>query len=54
MSSCRSTPSTSGSIPARIRSRCDNAEAIAENWQRETAANPALFDGTVVLLSQLA
>ncbi|OBQ74787.1 hypothetical protein [Mesorhizobium erdmanii] len=32
----------------------DNAEAIAENWQQETAANPALFDGTVVLLSQLA
>jgi 8-oxo-dGTP pyrophosphatase MutT (NUDIX family) len=32
----------------------DNAEAIAENWQREIAANPALFDGTVVLLSQLA
>ncbi|RUX90607.1 hypothetical protein, partial [Mesorhizobium sp. M7D.F.Ca.US.004.01.2.1] len=32
----------------------ENAEAIAENWQREIAANPALFDGTVVLLSQLA
>jgi 8-oxo-dGTP pyrophosphatase MutT (NUDIX family) len=32
----------------------DNAAAIAENWQREMAANPALFDGTVVLLSQLA
>ena len=32
----------------------DNAEAIAENWQREIAAKPALFDGTVVLLSQLA
>lgn len=32
----------------------DNAEAIAENWQREIAANPALFDGIVVLLSQLA
>lgn len=32
----------------------DNAEAIAENWQREIAANPALFDGTMVLLSQLA
>lgn len=31
-----------------------NAEAIAENWRRETAANPALFDGTVVLLSELA
>ncbi|MER8373010.1 hypothetical protein [Mesorhizobium sp. M1406] len=32
----------------------DNSEAIAENWQREVAANPALFDGMVVLLSQLA
>jgi len=32
----------------------DNARAIAENWQREIAANPALFDGTVVLLSALS
>jgi 8-oxo-dGTP pyrophosphatase MutT (NUDIX family) len=32
----------------------DNAEAIVENWQCEMAAKPALFDGTVVLLSQLA
>ncbi|TIW07176.1 MAG: hypothetical protein E5V70_10100, partial [Mesorhizobium sp.] len=32
----------------------DNAQAIAENWRRETAANPALFDGTVVLLSALS
>lgn len=32
----------------------DNEEAIIENWQREIAANPALFDGMVVLLSQLA
>ncbi|TGQ42735.1 MULTISPECIES: hypothetical protein [unclassified Mesorhizobium] len=32
----------------------DNAQAIADNWQRETAANPALFDGTVVLLSALS
>jgi 8-oxo-dGTP pyrophosphatase MutT (NUDIX family) len=32
----------------------DNAEAIAENWRRESAGNPALFDGTVVLLSMLA
>ena len=31
-----------------------NAEAIAENWRHEIAANPALFDGTVVLLSELA
>jgi len=32
----------------------DNEQAVAENWQREIAAKPALFDGTVVLLSQLA
>ncbi|KAA3449099.1 hypothetical protein C7I87_16760 [Mesorhizobium sp. SARCC-RB16n] len=32
----------------------DNVEAIAENWRQEIAANPALFDGTVVLLSELA
>ncbi|MGX7873406.1 hypothetical protein ACVDG5_012085 [Mesorhizobium sp. ORM6] len=32
----------------------NNEQAIAENWRREIAANPALFDGTVVLLSQLA
>ena len=31
----------------------DNAEAIAENWQQEIIATPALFDGTVVLLSEL-
>ena len=31
-----------------------NAEAIAENWRQEMAVNPALFDGTVVLLSELA
>ncbi|RTL94991.1 MAG: hypothetical protein EKK31_30100 [Hyphomicrobiales bacterium] len=31
-----------------------NAQAIAENWRQEMAANPALFDGTVVLLSELA
>jgi 8-oxo-dGTP pyrophosphatase MutT (NUDIX family) len=30
-----------------------NAAAIAENWQREVADKPALFDGTVVLLSSL-
>src|SRR5687768_8072091 len=29
------------------------AAEIAENWRRETEARPALFDGTVVLLSQL-
>lgn len=27
-------------------------EAIAENWRHEVAAKPALFDGTVVLLSE--
>lgn len=31
----------------------DNADAIAANWRREVVANPALFDGTVVLLSAL-
>ncbi|CDX38667.1 conserved hypothetical protein [Mesorhizobium sp. ORS 3359] len=31
-----------------------NAEASAENWRQEIAAKPALFDGTVVLLSELA
>jgi 8-oxo-dGTP pyrophosphatase MutT (NUDIX family) len=30
-----------------------NADAIARNWDMEVAANPALFDGTVVLLSAL-
>jgi len=32
----------------------ENAGAIERNWQAETAANPALFDGTVMLLSRLA
>jgi 8-oxo-dGTP pyrophosphatase MutT (NUDIX family) len=31
-----------------------NREAIAENWRREKAAKPALFDGMAVLLSRLA
>ena len=31
-----------------------NWEAIAANWQAEHAANPALFNGTMVLLSELA
>jgi 8-oxo-dGTP pyrophosphatase MutT (NUDIX family) len=31
-----------------------NRAAIDTNWRAETAANPALFDGTVVLLSSLA
>ncbi len=30
-----------------------NAAAIEENWQREAAANPALFDGRIVLLSEV-
>lgn len=30
-----------------------NEAAIATNWQREIAANPALFNGTMVLLSRL-
>jgi len=32
----------------------ENSEAIRRNWLLEKAANPALFDGTVVLLSQLS
>jgi len=32
----------------------DNAQAIADNWNREIEAKPALFDGTVVLLSALS
>ncbi|MBZ9748606.1 hypothetical protein LB516_25565 [Mesorhizobium sp. CO1-1-7] len=32
----------------------ENAAAIAENWRGEIEANPALFDGIVVLLSELA
>ena len=32
----------------------DNKAAIAENWLREKAAKPALFDGTMALLSELA
>ncbi|MGF7004911.1 hypothetical protein [Aminobacter sp. BE322] len=32
----------------------DNAAAIAANWEAEKAHRPALFDGTVVLLSELA
>jgi 8-oxo-dGTP pyrophosphatase MutT (NUDIX family) len=31
-----------------------NEAAIARNWQAETARNPALFNGTVVLLSELS
>ncbi len=32
----------------------DNARAIAANWLLEIAAKPALFDGTMALLSELA
>ncbi len=31
-----------------------NAEAIEANWRREVSANPALFDGTIVLLSEVS
>ncbi|TPN81516.1 hypothetical protein FJ987_18900 [Mesorhizobium sp. CU2] len=32
----------------------ENQAAIAENWRRETEEKPALYDGTVVLLSSLS
>jgi 8-oxo-dGTP pyrophosphatase MutT (NUDIX family) len=32
----------------------ENEAAIARNWQLETSENPALFNGTVVLLSKLS
>lgn len=32
----------------------ENRAAIAENWRRETAEKPALFDGPIILLSRLA
>ena len=31
-----------------------NSEAIEANWQREVGANPALFDGRIVLLSEVS
>ncbi|MGN6467155.1 MAG: hypothetical protein ACTHLP_16925, partial [Rhizobiaceae bacterium] len=31
----------------------ENGPAIDANWHEETARNPALFDGQVVLLSRL-
>lgn len=40
--------------PAPHPFEAENGTAIADGWQREIAANPALFDGTVVLLSELA
>lgn len=39
--------------PAPHPFETDNAAAIAANWQQEKALRPALFDGTVVLLSDL-
>lgn len=30
-----------------------NTDDIEANWRREVAANPALFDGTIVLLSEI-
>jgi 8-oxo-dGTP pyrophosphatase MutT (NUDIX family) len=38
--------------PAPHPFEIDNAEAIRQNWQIELQARPALFDGTVVLLSE--
>lgn len=31
----------------------ENTDDIEANWRREVAANPALFDGTIVLLSEI-
>jgi 8-oxo-dGTP pyrophosphatase MutT (NUDIX family) len=31
----------------------DHASEIAENWQREIAANPALFDGRLIFLTRV-
>lgn len=39
--------------PAQHPFERDNAEAIAAGWKEHSAANPALFDGTMVLLSAL-
>lgn len=39
--------------PAPHPFEVEHASGIAANWQRETAANPYLFDGTVALLSEL-
>lgn len=43
-----------GLDPARHPFELQNLAAIEENWRTETAANPALFDGTMVLLSSLS
>jgi 8-oxo-dGTP pyrophosphatase MutT (NUDIX family) len=39
--------------PAPHPFEAEHRAAIADNWRRETAANPALFDGEVALLSSL-
>jgi 8-oxo-dGTP pyrophosphatase MutT (NUDIX family) len=39
--------------PAPHPFETENTVAIEENWERETAANPALFNGEVMLLSRL-
>lgn len=41
-------------VPGQHPFEAANAEAIEANWQREVSANPALFDGTIVLLAELA
>jgi 8-oxo-dGTP pyrophosphatase MutT (NUDIX family) len=40
--------------PAPHEYEVANAEAIEANWKREVAANPALFDGSIVLLSEVS
>jgi 8-oxo-dGTP pyrophosphatase MutT (NUDIX family) len=40
--------------PAPHPFEAQNLDAIEENWRAERAANPALFDGTTVLLSSLS
>jgi 8-oxo-dGTP pyrophosphatase MutT (NUDIX family) len=40
--------------PAQHPFETENAALIEENWRREKARNPALFNGEVVLLSKLA
>lgn len=41
-------------VPEQHPFERDNLPAIEENWLAEKAAKPAVFDGTVVLLSELA
>lgn len=40
--------------PAPHPFELSHADAIEANWQAESAANPAFFDGRIVLLSQLS